>query len=234
MTAQEVKDRLRVHYPGGVFAGMPGPWTVIEEWRNIDFLAWSAWGSKGKFMRIGHEIKVSRADLRSELLDPGKRVLNVNWCHEFYFVVPSGLLTEEELDYQEPEWEGTDFLGERCPGLWGKQCQTWGRRRTHYVYVPLPYVGSWTHAWDYIVCPTCKGRGVVQISRVEREAPTCWVPRDVGLLQVSRRGVSIFKRSPRRTEVPHLSDREFGQLVRWISMRPDLRHHQQTALSLAV
>lgn len=230
LDARAVKDALYSRHPGhgGQF---PGAWTCIEEWRNIDFLAFSAWSSAGRYSRIGYEVKVSRADLRNELLKPHKRAANVEWCNEFYFAVPRGLLDKDEIDWVEPEWEQDDWRGERCPGFAGRMCERIGRRRKkHHVRVPRPTTSG--NAWernygDTIVCPTCKGKGVTTPSRVEREAPTCWVPRDVGLVVVGGRGSRMVKRAPRRTEVAALGRMEVGQLVRWVSMRPDPRHHPE-------
>ena len=201
---------------------------------GIDLLAWSSWSSASKYARIGHEVKVSRADLRKELLSPHKREHAVAWCHQFFFAVPEGLMTKEEISFEEPEWEPGDWIGERCPGFNGIQCETpWSRKKTHTVRVPVPIVASYPDGyyfsgWDNIVCPTCKGKGVTLASRVERESPTLWVPRDVGLIVVSESGSRAVKPSPKRREVPALNDAYLGQIVRWISMRPDPRHRTQT------
>lgn len=238
MTAKELKRILVCRYPGGSFAGMPNAWTCIEEYRGIDLLAWSAWSSASRFARIGHEVKVSRADLRRELLRPQKRAFARDWCHEFYFAVPNGLLTAEELAYEEPEWDSRDFLGERCPGIDGDLCRPRSpRTKKHMVSVPVSqpqteYVTSW-NSWDYAICSTCKGKGVISPSRVERESPTCWVPRDIGLIVVSENSSRLVKRSPRRKDVPPLTDRELGQLVRWVSMRPDPRHNGRPPSALS-
>lgn len=223
MNAQEVRDALRRRHPasGGQF---PGPWTVVEEWMGIDVLAFSAWQSQGGYRRIGYEVKISRADLRRELLQPGKRTRQVAWCHEFYFAVPVGLLTAEELRYVEPEWGQGDWCGEPCPGVGGRRCARTFRRKTHFVQVPVPTTGRWYGAeWTHIRCPACNGKGTTGPSRVESEAPTCWIPRDVGCVVVTGAGARTLRRSPRR-DAPALGDRDLGALVRWISMRPDPRH----------
>jgi len=222
LTAEQVKAALYARQPTQR-SPMPGAWTVIEEWRAIDLLAFSAWESIGKYARVGYEVKVSRSDMRSELLAPGKRARNVAWCNEFYIAIPAGLLTEEELAFEEPEWAPEDWIGEPCPGYLGKACRAGWRRKTHFVEVPIPSTGWAKH--DYVKCPTCNGLGVTTVSRVEREAPTLWIPADVGLVVVDGRGTRVVKKSPRRKEVPALSRREVGQLVRWASMRPDPRHH---------
>lgn len=239
LDARAVKNALYARHPGSG-GQMPGPWTVLEEWRNIDLVAFSAWSSASKYARVGYEVKVSRNDMRSELLNPHKRRHNVEWCNEFYFAAPAGLLTPYEETWVEPDWSDEDWQGERCAGYLGEACRPNGRgRKTHTVEVPRPYAPrtndegvprsryAYLSRWDLherITCPTCGGKGVVTPSRVEQEAPTLWVPRDVGLVVVNGRGTKVVKRSPRRAEVPTLDPSELGQLVRWISMRPDPRH----------
>lgn len=226
MNAEEVKAALYARHPGSG-GQMPGPWTCVEEWRRIDLLAFSAWQSADRYARVGYEVKVSRSDLRSELLRPAKRATNVEWCNEFYFAVPTGLLTDDELAYTEPEWSDEDWIGERCPGVGSSPCHRTYRKKTHNVRVPVPHTDRFPDhfGWTHIVCPTCNGKGVLSASRVEREAPTCWIPRDVGLVLVDGRGTRLVKKSPRRKVVPALDASELGQLVRFVSMRPDPRHH---------
>lgn len=231
MTAAGVKRALYArHYASS--AQMPGPWTCIEEWRNIDLLAFSAWSSAsgGRYDRIGYEVKVSRSDLRAELLNPYKRARNVEWCNEFYLAVPKGMLTADELAWQEPEWPEGAFSREQCPN-----------RRSGYVHrgrkcqeaVPVPttcarWISSYGNGYDEgyvkIPCRQCGGRGYLERSHVETVAPTVWVPRDLGLITVDGRGTRMVKRAPRRKEVPAMSAGEVGQLVRFVSMRPDPRH----------
>lgn len=235
MNARQVKHALYArHHASG--EQMPGAWTVIEEWRNIDLLAFSAWSSANNYARIGYEVKVSRADMRAELLNPGKRARNVAWCNAFYFAVPEGLLTEDEIGFTEPAWTLFDFTGERCPGFAGRACAPRFGRKKHVVWVAKPTVSPWTEH-EYVVCPTCDGKGRVSEPRVLVEAPTLWVPRDVGLVTVNGRGTRLVKKAPHRKEVPALSPRELGQLIRWVSMRPDPRHyarHQRDGLREAV
>jgi hypothetical protein len=244
VNARDVKDALygRHHGSGGQF---PGAWTCIEEYRGIDFLAFSAWSSQQSYARIGYEVKVSRADYRRELLRPGKRMLAVEWCNQFFFAVPKGLLTKDEIAWVEPDWQPEDWQPtERCPGYLGQPCRPLGRRKTHTADVPIPYaprtgdsarppyVTRWD-LWERVTCPTCGGKGHAVASRVEREAPTCWVPKDVGLVVVDGRGARVAKGAPHRREVPALDPRELGQLVRWVSMRPDPRHHPREAEAAA-
>jgi hypothetical protein len=134
---------------------MVGQWTCIEEWRAIDMLALNAWS---KADVIGYEVKVSRSDMRGELLRPDKRSAAVAMTTEFYFAVPAGLLTPAEIAWQEPEWRPGDFRRKPCPGVpefgglpfpnarhqrWGGVCSREpkrgrGLRRRYLVNVPDP------------------------------------------------------------------------------------------------
>ena len=100
-TAAEVKDKLRKRHPATQVMGartVPGPWTCIEEWMGIDLLALCATkASRVPYGVVGYEVKVSRADYRSELRKPEKREEARAMCHEFYFAVPRGLLRDDEL-----------------------------------------------------------------------------------------------------------------------------------------
>lgn len=223
MNAAEVKNALYARHPG--HAGqMPGAWTCVEEWRGIDFLAFSAWSSQSSYGRIGYEVKISRSDLRAELLNPNKRTDNVMWCNEFYLAVPRGLLTPDEIAYEEPAWNDKAFLRESCPNKKYRQ-------RPCQETVPVPtltsYPSQYGGGFEQITCRVCGGKGYTAKSQVEKEAPTCWVPADLGLIVVDGRGTKLVRKSPRRKEVPMLRPREVGQLVRWISIRPDPRHHPQ-------
>ncbi len=269
MTAADVKAALRKRHPSdNNRGGMVGQWTCIEEWRNIDLLALNAWQ---KADVIGYEVKVSRSDMRGELLAPDKRAAGVAMTTEFYFAVPAGLLTAAEIAFEEPEWEPRDFERVVCPGvpeLGGRihphsRHERWGGRcyRVHYgdnrgsnvVPVPVPEViviPSWdgpregedaiAHATRYVArtyreerrapCWVCGGKGYLEKSRVERDAPTLWVPRDVGLVTVSARGCRVVKKAPRR-KVPKplaTSRQQINDLVRWVSHRPDRRHRGPT------
>ena len=111
ITAVEVKDRLRRRYAAVQGMGVrtiPGPWTCVEELLDCDLLAVSAIkkplnGPKGVgYPMVGHEVKVSRSDYRTELRNPHKRERAVGWTHAFYFVVPAGLLAPEERSRREP------------------------------------------------------------------------------------------------------------------------------------
>ena len=238
MTADDVKRALRGRHPGGYVGGVVGTWTCIEEFRGIDLLAWSAWASVGKYARVGYEVKVSRSDLRRELLRPAKRAANVAWCDEFYFAVPQRLLAEEELAFVEPEWEPGDFVRTPCPVSLGQVDAPEFRERPgvcrkgirqHTLIGPVQWRTVGYQPDVGLPCDRCGGKGYAELSRVERDAPKCWIPRDVGLVVVTGNGTRVVRKSPRRKEVPTLGRSEIADLVRWISAHPDPRHHEHSA-----
>lgn len=243
MNATDVKDALRRRHPATVEYGndawSPGPWTTIEEWYGIDFLAFSAWSkpppARARYSRVGYEVKVSRADYRREVLHPAKRSAAVGFCHEFYFAVPDGLLQAHEIAFVEPDWmHGIDSYEEFSRGLCTARCH---RQRGERLSGREKQVatteeddegyGRSPMKWVWEVCPTCKGAGYMEKSRVEREAPTLWVPADVGLLTVSPRGCRVVKPAPLREPRGISGDQLLSDLVRWVSVRPDPRHREK-------
>lgn len=240
MTAAELKELLRRRYPATQQMGtatVPGAWTCLEEWAGIDLLAIGATHGGGeKHAWIGHEVKVSRGDLRSELLNPGKREHYKARCERLYLVVPAGLLRPEEIAFEEPAWTYADFKREVCPRCENdrpprasRQAQGWPPRGS-LERVPLPVdlgASEWASfifdGWTRIVCRTCDGKGYRRRSKVEREWPMLWVPADLGLMTVSSAGVRVLREAPRR-EMALPSRATIGQLVRWVSARPDPRH----------
>ena len=236
MTARELKDRLARRHPATQKIGskvVPGVWTVIEEWEEIDLLAFSSYKTpptgaqrQADYPRVGYEVKVSRGDLRRELLRPGKRWRAVSMCHEFYFAVPPGLLSDAELAYDEPDWKPEDLQREPCPGgcrpvqALVSDPRAFGVRAGRHVIA----LQAWPQApEDLISCTACGGRGYAAKSRVEREAPTLWIPKDVGLVEVGE-SCRVVRKSPVRAEPTPLSAQQLGDLVRWVSARPDPRH----------
>jgi hypothetical protein len=261
VTTSELKALLRRRYPAAP-APMPGPWTVLEEYANIDMLAFCAWSHAAPARRckginpiIGHELKISRSDYRRELLRPDKRSSAVARCTEFYFVTPKGLLSDEEKAYLEPEhFEEQAFQREPCPAGCTRPDRYEVNRhgvRLSGRTVEVPVVSdalacdllyrpeTWAEgdpliegkaprysprAWKWVVCETCEGRGYMRKSVVETEAPTLWIPRDVGLIEASARGCSVVRRSPINHEPAQ--NWSIAELVRWTSLRPDPRHHE--------
>lgn len=204
---------------------------------------------------VGYEVKVSRGDYRREILRPDKRAAAVSRCHAFYFATPKGLLTKEERAYTEPEhFEGQAFQREPCPARCLKphrQQRDRGIRLSgRWIEVPTAFgdracrTYTWrknddgvdegyriTHErpgrrWE--VCETCEGRGYLRQSIVEQEAPTLWVPGDVGLVEVTERSCRVVRKAPINAEPTE--NWSISQLVRFVSMRPDPRHHEPVAL----
>lgn len=251
MTAAEVLEALRRRHPAlwPQSKDTPGQWTTLTEWEGIDLVAFNAWG---KHEIVGYEIKVSRADLRKELLNPHKRTASVKRCNQFFFVVPDGLLKKEELAFKEPEWEPRDFERSDCPGIptfeigrstYGGRCTLPGARRRGWyrgisgnpagrVRVPA-VLGAYRLPDAYLtggyemmaICPNCGGKGYLEKSRAEREAPTLWIPRDVGLVVVYESGATKAVRSaPYNFNPTPMKQGDITTLVRWASARPDPRH----------
>lgn len=110
----------------------------------------------------------------------------------------------EEAFWIKDTWKGK--RGERIDLSDGRQQLSVGRR----VYVWHP-------------CRTCEGRGYMRKSVVEEEAPTLWVPRDVGLVEVGADGrVRTARKAPRSEPTRDIGS--IGAIVRWASFRPDPRH----------
>lgn len=226
MIAEEVKAALRKRHPAlwpGV-SGQPGQWTCLEEFERIDLLAVNAWSGEDF---IGYEVKVSRSDYRSEILNPGKRAHGKLLCDEFYFAVPHDLLTPGELAYQEPEWEHRDFERERCP----EGCRPGRYWLSGTKGYGAPAYGEGDRYWvdaQWIPCSTCNGKGHISPSRVEAEAPYLWVPRDVGLVIVRENGTTrCLRKSPRAKSRAEITRRMVCQMVRHASARPDPRHAEE-------
>lgn len=250
VNAEEVKAALRRRHPtDSNVGGMPGEWVTIAEWRRVDLLALSAWRTGSV---IGYEVKVSRSDFRSELLRPHKRAEAVEMTTEFYMAVPDGLLTAEEIAWEEPEWEAGDFDPPWCTNdlcYMSKQdprSYRYSRARSyregasvdlgHYYMREVRSDGSTYSESGRIkaCCSMCRGKGKVGPSVVERTAPKLWVPRDVGLIVVKSSGCFVVKKSPRRKAPKPIAAtrQQVNDLVRWTSHRPDPRHVRLTSVEV--
>lgn len=112
-TARSMTDLLRRHYlpegrePAGIFA--PEIQAPASS-RRAD-LIWQGVTASGREL-VGHEIKVTRADLLTELADPAKSDPWMRYCDRWYLVVPT-------LDLI----EGLDL-----PPAWGLMTPPSGRR----------------------------------------------------------------------------------------------------------
>ena len=103
-TAEHLLELLRRHYirnedsPTGVFAAEIG---APEEDRRADLIWMGLTRASGRQL-IGHEIKVTRQDLRAELADPSKAEAWQQYCDRWYLVVPHvALISGFDLP---PEW----------------------------------------------------------------------------------------------------------------------------------
>lgn len=98
MNAADLLRMIRARYQGP-------EWAVLDELhdgtggsatRRFDAVAFNCWPSRG-FIRLGFEIKVSRADFSKELSAHEKRAALERHCHEVYFVVSAGVCTAREI-----------------------------------------------------------------------------------------------------------------------------------------
>lgn len=113
-TASDMLDMLRRHYlpegrpPGGIFAPeIQSP----DGGRRAD-LIWQGVTAGSGYRLIGHEIKVTRADVMVELADPTKSDPWQRFCHEWWLVVLHPSLVE----------------GLELPPTWGVMAPPSGRR----------------------------------------------------------------------------------------------------------
>jgi hypothetical protein len=264
VTAEDICDALCRHHPAEKVGSYVGRWVCLREFAKIDILALDAWQPADV---IGYEVKVSRGDMRSELLDPFKRMEAVSRCTKFYFAIPAGMMTAEEIAFIEPEVTSEDFERVSCPGVPESEVVIGHRtvkldgkcsnpRHNHKgksrksrwiakdtprgfsVKVSLDSLGDWSRE----ICPTCNGKGYSELSRVEREFPNLWVPKDVGLVEIDGRGMRVARRSPINKTPKSIIDLEYAdsmkdlelanrmrrkninELARWVSNRPDRRH----------
>ena len=64
--------------------------------QRLDAFALNCYPHRG-MKRICYEIKMSRADFRTELKNPLKRRIGMRFSNEFYFVTPAGMLKAEDV-----------------------------------------------------------------------------------------------------------------------------------------
>lgn len=93
VSARSLVDHLRRHYikpgadlAGGVFLPEVGLNGITD--RRCDAIYIGFTSASGRLL-VGHEIKVSRADWRHELDQPGKADRWADQCHAWYVVAPS-------------------------------------------------------------------------------------------------------------------------------------------------
>lgn len=237
MTADDVKDALRKRYPGTITKNgwtTPGPFVCIEELWGIDLLAMCCWqsfsreGITSEFRNpwIAHEVKVSRSDMRSELLNPHKRQDAMYQTNQFYFVTPRGLLKDEEIAFEEPEWTIADFQRTPCPDDCEKRKEMKGMvngkpGRTLKGKKFNADLGSYG---EYENCDTCKGKAYIEKSFVEKEWPILWIPKGCGLIEIAGQGCRVIKEAPATEAGVNLSQYGLADFARFVSLHPDPRH----------
>jgi hypothetical protein len=93
-----------------VYRGLPLRGRVEDAWRSCrpDVYSLRVTNVAAYTCPAIHEIKVRRADLLGELADPGKRQAYQSLSSEFYYVLPAGLATLDEI----PSDCGVVFAGE--------------------------------------------------------------------------------------------------------------------------
>lgn len=104
MKAADVVASVRRHY-GAERDGYGPEWAALEEFslgagglqQRADLFLIRAWGGKPKgHERHAIEVKVSRADLRAELANPGKSQPFDAVAHRFYLAAPHGLVKDTD------------------------------------------------------------------------------------------------------------------------------------------
>lgn len=124
-TARDLVTALRRHYipdetrPGGIFAAeIQAPGST----RRADAI-WQGVTASSGLTLIGHEVKVTRADVLVELADPTKADAWLRYCDRWWLVVAHPSLVE-----------GLDL-----PDTWGVLAPPSGRRRRSFTIVhPAP------------------------------------------------------------------------------------------------
>ena len=136
LTARDMEAMLRRHYlpdgrpPGGIFAAEI---QCPAGKRRADAL-WMPTSWTGADRLIGHEIKVSRADVLAELADPTKADAWAMYCDQWWLVVADPALV----------------AGLDVPSQWGVMARPSGRRtRTMTVVRPAPSLSPVAQAPAY-------------------------------------------------------------------------------------
>lgn len=94
-----ISDEDRRHFER-TLDRLQGPPQIL---RRVDVLAVGIW-SRTDYRRLVFEVKVDRSDWTAELRSPEKRRAAMAVAHEFWFVVPQGLVKPDEVP------EGTGLL----------------------------------------------------------------------------------------------------------------------------
>lgn len=124
-TARDVMDMLRRHYlpesrpAGGIFA----PEIAAPDGSRRADLIWQGCSAAGGHELVGHEVKVTRADVAVELADPTKSDPWQRYCDRWWLVIPDSVLID----------------GLTLPPSWGVLTPPSGRRtRSMTIHTPAP------------------------------------------------------------------------------------------------
>jgi hypothetical protein len=90
--------------------------------------------------RVCYEIKISRADFKSEIKSPLKKKVGMRYSNEFYFVTPGGLLAAEEIPIECGLIEIGQATGEEWKTLMKRQAGFfyYDAERAHYCMMTVP------------------------------------------------------------------------------------------------
>lgn len=92
-------QRHHTHIDGWVLLSELNSCTGHDPENRLDAWAICCWKRKDISNLVrAFEIKVSRADFMKEIRNPDKSWFAKRVSHEFYFVAPAGLISEDELD----------------------------------------------------------------------------------------------------------------------------------------
>ncbi len=109
--------------------------------RRIDFLVIDVAPSRGN-KTTAFEVKVSRADFRSDVANEKKQRGAKLYSNEFYFIAPPGIIPVAEV----PDWAGlVEIYVEKNPAL--TDC------RIHFLKTLMhaPYREKWRPSWPLMV-----------------------------------------------------------------------------------
>ena len=149
ITAVDILYALRDRHPGPEWVFIPelrmgtgysdtvgGRKILSEVEARVDGYAINTYPSQSR-QRVAYEIKIGRADFRSEIRRPLKRRPALMVSNLFYFVIPEGVVTPEEI----PQECGLLVVKEKLP------CHT-----THPIeeIVSAPWRDTGPPAWHFV------------------------------------------------------------------------------------
>lgn len=112
MNDMDIRIALRKKYcePEWAYFDEVGQGTGANSGRFADAVAMNLWPSRGLEI-VGIEIKVSKSDLKSEMLKPEKAEAIAKYCDSFWLVMPSALYSK--IDFTTPLSWGINTVDEQ-------------------------------------------------------------------------------------------------------------------------